>query len=199
MVAARPKSEPIRPDNFWSNDFWEPTEPHQQAACSGEADVTVDVVDKRSDRKPILKRLGGKITDPARQIASKPADTPAMPAATSRQTSSRATTKPSRQKPVTSKPTRHAPTKQQLSGINLTVKAMKLAWSDQSGGKFTAAFTRTVIKFAPVFVADDALVPVTLGAAAPISGGTDVVLLIGAVIYYRKVRKYRKQLSEGRR
>ena len=173
---------------FWDPDFWEteglPTAWEEPAVTSNNQEInpTVATSDSGPVRKSPMLLLEGKNPKKTKRIAAK-----AKPAS-----------KPAAAAPRPSKTVRRKPTKQQLDGIALWREAMKLAWKDQSGGKFTQAFTRTVMKLSPVFVADDALIPLTMGAATPISWGTNVVLAIGTTIYIGKVRKYRRQLESGR-
>ena len=155
----------------WPDNYWD-EEPAQSAPEPPQAPqpVTPDP----ASTQPLAK---SKPRTPAKlpRVIKQPAITQTTSTKTSRQSAS-----------------------QQLGGLALTVEACKLAWKDQSGGKFTQAFTRRVLQLSPVFVADDALIPLTMGASTPVSWGTNVILAIGAIIYGSKVSKYRKRLSGKR-
>lgn len=181
-------NQPGTQRSFWDPDFWEteglPTTWEEPTVTDSNQEINPAVAtgDSSPTRRSPMLLLVGETPEKTKRIAPR----------------TKPTGKPAATVPRPSKMVRRKPAKQQLDGIALWREAMKLAWHDQSGGKFTQAFTRTVMKLSPVFVADDALIPLTMGAATPISWGTNVVLAIGTTIYIGKVRKYRRQLESGR-
>ena len=82
-----------------------------------------------------------------------------------------------------------------ISRVTLWAQAARLAWNDPAGGRFTTLFTQRVLRLAPILVADDALIPLTGGLAAPVTLADNLVLLIGGCIYASKVRKYKHRLD----
>jgi hypothetical protein len=85
--------------------------------------------------------------------------------------------------------------KRHISQVTLWAQAARLAWNDPAGGRFTTLFTQRVLRLAPILAADDALIPLTGGLAAPVTLADNLVLLIGGCIYASKVRKYKHRLD----